>query len=158
MATAGATFPIDIGSADGQHFLVVEMRYYSGIADQMLAGAAEAFEAADATFDLITVPGLLEIPAAIAMALEAGDYDGFVALGTFTHTDGADDTYLIAETTKALLELSVVDALPLGNGLVAFPSDFKARAAELADINAVHGATAARSAIAMAALKAKLNS
>lgn len=156
MASAGAAFPIDIASGDGQHFLIVEMRHYADIADQLLRGAAEAFEAVGATYDLVTVPGLLEIPAAVAMALEAGDYDGFVVLGTFTQHP-VDNTYLIAETTRSLLELSVVDALPLGQGILAFESDQQAHLHGVGNTSTAFGAAAARSALAMAALKLKLN-
>ena len=69
--------------AKGTHFLVVEARFYDDIADALLKGAVRALEASGVTYDVITVPGSLEIPAAIAMALDAKGrrYDGVVALG-----------------------------------------------------------------------------
>src|SRR5262249_52235481 len=70
----------------GARLLVVEARYYDDIADLLLKGAARALKAADAEFDRVTVPGSLEIPQAIALALDAAEgagkpYDGVVALG-----------------------------------------------------------------------------
>ena len=68
------------------HLLIVEARFYDDMSDALLDGAKHALEEVGATFDLITVPGALEIPPAIAMALDAMDdegthYDGFIALG-----------------------------------------------------------------------------
>ena len=67
--------------------LIVEARFYDDLADALLEGAKETLKAHGATFDVVTVPGALEVPTAIAMADEAGRYptapryDGFVALG-----------------------------------------------------------------------------
>ena len=64
------------------HFLIVEARFYDAIANALLSGAQAALTAADATYDVVSVPGALEIPAAIGLAAESGAYDGYVALGT----------------------------------------------------------------------------
>ena len=68
------------------HLLVIEARFYDHIADAQLTGAKAALEKAGATFDVVSVPGALEIPAAISFAIVGGEeggtaYDGFVALG-----------------------------------------------------------------------------
>jgi 6,7-dimethyl-8-ribityllumazine synthase len=68
-------------SAPGARFLIVEARYYDGIGDMLLAGAVRAIEKAGATYEVIGVPGALEIPAAIKIALQSGAYAGAVALG-----------------------------------------------------------------------------
>ena len=57
----------------GAHILVVEARFYNDITDALLEGATSALEDANATWDRITVPGSLEIPAAIAIALDAAE-------------------------------------------------------------------------------------
>ena len=72
--------------AKGARVLVVEARYYDDIADQLLAGAMKVLEEAGAVIERVTVPGSLEIPVAIVIALEAAKqkgrpYDGVVALG-----------------------------------------------------------------------------
>ena len=68
--------------------LIIEARFYDDLADALLEGAKAALDDAGAKYDVVTVPGALEIPAVISFALdaaEAGDgveYDGYVALGT----------------------------------------------------------------------------
>ena len=75
-----------MADSDKPHLLIVEARFYEDMADALLEGATEAIRQAGATYDVVTVPGALEIPAAIAMALDGADndgthYDGVVALG-----------------------------------------------------------------------------
>lgn len=48
--------------------LIVEARFYDEISNALLKGATETLKAANADFDVVTVPGALEIPAAIAFA------------------------------------------------------------------------------------------
>ena len=67
--------------------LIIEARFYDDLADALLEGAKAALDEAGATYDVVTVPGALEIPAVISFALDAADeggtdYDGYVALGT----------------------------------------------------------------------------
>ncbi len=75
-----------MSSSTNAHILIVEARFYDDMADALLDGAKTALEEAGATYEIVTVPGALEIPAAIAMALDGADnggtqYDGYVALG-----------------------------------------------------------------------------
>src|SRR5262249_31409403 len=70
----------------GARILVVEARYYDDIADMLLRGAKRVLKAAQARYDIVTVPGALEVPGAIVMALDGAaareePYDGAVALG-----------------------------------------------------------------------------
>jgi 6,7-dimethyl-8-ribityllumazine synthase len=71
------------------HILIVEAPFYTHIADMQRNGVTEALKAAGATYDVITVPGALEVPAAIAFADASGEYDGYVALGCVY--DGQED-------------------------------------------------------------------
>ena len=50
------------------HFLIVEARFYDHLNDLLLEGARAAIKAAGHSHETLTVPGALEIPAAIAMA------------------------------------------------------------------------------------------
>src|SRR3954468_5604494 len=87
--------------------LVVEARFYDDIADALLAGATRALEQAGAKFDRLTVPGSLEIPTAIAIAVEAAEkrkqpYDGAVALGCVIRGDTIHFKIVSQESARAL--------------------------------------------------------
>src|SRR5271165_7175007 len=111
----------DIIAVAGARILVVEARFYDDIADGLLAGATRVLEGAQVSFDRITVPGSLEIPAAIAMAVDAAEqrgrpYDGVVALGCVIRGDTIHFEIVSMEFARALMDLAVARKLPLGNG------------------------------------------
>lgn len=156
MDSYGERFPIAAGSAEGLHFLIVEGRAYPAIADEMREGAIAALEAAGATHEVISVPGAMEVPVGVAMALEADKYDGFVALGCVIRGQSNHYVTVANESTRALAELAVVDALPLGIGILTVENEGQAwTRARRTDGD--RGGDAARAALALAALKAKLN-
>lgn len=156
MDSYGERFPIEANSAQGLHFLIVEGRAYPGIADEMKAGAAAALKAAGATFDVIAVPGAMEVPVGVAMALDTDKYDGYVALGCVIRGQSNHYVSVASESIRALAELAVVDALPLGIGILTVENEGQAwTRARVADGD--RGGDAARAALALAALKAKLN-
>lgn len=156
MDSYGERFPIEANSAQGLHFLIVEGRAYPGIADEMKAGAGAALKAAGATFDVIAVPGAMEVPVGVAMALDTDKYDGYVALGCVIRGQSNHYVSVASESIRALAELAVVDALPLGIGILTVENEGQAwTRARVADGD--RGGDAARAALALAALKAKLN-
>ena len=59
------------GALTGARILVVEARFYDDIANSLLDGAKRALQEAGVAFDVITVPGSLEIAPAIAIAIDA---------------------------------------------------------------------------------------
>ena len=67
--------------AEERRVLILEARFYEDIADQLVAGAVGALDEAGVGHERISVPGAFELPAALAMAIDSGRYDGFVALG-----------------------------------------------------------------------------
>ena len=76
----------------GARALIVEARFYDDIQDALMEGAVAELKAAGLTHDVITVPGALEIPAAIAIALDAAEstgkpYDAAIALGCVIRGD-----------------------------------------------------------------------
>jgi 6,7-dimethyl-8-ribityllumazine synthase len=139
------------------HLLIVEARFYDDMADALLEGASEAIKEAGATYDVVTVPGALEIPAAIAMALDGADndgthYDGFVALGMIIRGETYHFDIVANESSRALMDLAVSESLPIGNGILTVENDEQGwRRAKLKELN--KGGFAARAALTMIALK-----
>ena len=142
------------------HLLVIEARFHDDLADALLDGATSALDEAGATYDVVTVPGSLEIPAVITFALDGAteggtDYDGFVALGTIIRGDTYHFDIVANESSRALMDLSVQDAVCIGNGILTTENDAQAwtRAKRL---EGDKGGFAARAALTMIALKQQL--
>jgi len=144
----------------GARILIVEARYYDDIADALLAGAMKVLEEAGAAFDRIGVPGSLEIPAAIAIALDAAQrkrrpYDGVVALGCVIRGDTIHFEIVSHQSARGLMDLSIARALPIGNGIITVNTEAQALArARMAEQD--KGGDAARAALALVDLKHRL--
>ncbi len=133
------------------HLLIVEARFYNALADALLDGATAALAAADASFDVVTVPGALEIPAAISLAAE--QYDGFVALGCVIRGETYHFEVVASESARGLMALTL-DGLAIGNGILTVESEAQAWArANRSEKD--KGGEAAKAALAMLTLKAR---
>ena len=137
--------------------LVVEGRFYNDINDELVAGAREAVEAAGGSVDVVTVPGCLEIPVAIAITLDAAEgagrpYDGAVALGCVIRGETTHYEIVSGESARALMDLTLSRKLALGNGILTVENEAQAWArARRSEMN--KGADAARAALALVKLK-----
>ena len=144
-------------TVEGARILIVEARFYDDIADALLAGAVHALQAAGAQHDRVTVPGSLEIPAAIAIAIDAAKdaerpYDGAVALGCVIRGETFHFEIVSQESARALMDLAVSRGLPLGNGILTVDSESQAWARAHRE-EGDKGGDAARAALAMVRLK-----
>jgi 6,7-dimethyl-8-ribityllumazine synthase len=142
------------------HILIVEARFYDDMADALLEGATFALKEAGATYDVVTVPGALEIPAAIAMALDGADndgttYDGYVALGMVIRGETYHFDIVSNESSRALMDLAVSESLAIGNGILTVENDEQAWA-RVRRLDKDKGGFAARAALTMIELKKKL--
>ncbi len=143
------------GAQRALRMLIVETRYYNDIADALLSGARAVLDEAGVEYDSITVPGALEIPAAIAMALEARSYDGVIALGCVILGETYHFEVVANESARGLMDLAVRERIPLGNGILTVDNEAQAKARAGGSIGN-KGAEAARAALAMAKLKRDL--
>jgi 6,7-dimethyl-8-ribityllumazine synthase len=137
--------------------LIVEARYYADISDALLKSASATLKAAGAEVEVLTVPGALEIPAAIAIASARG-YNGYVALGCVIRGETTHYEIVSNESARGLMDLTVRERLAIGNGILTVEDEDQAWArtdeARVED----KGANAAKAALAMAALRAKYGS
>ena len=133
------------------HILIVEARFYTHIADMLLDGVTAALKAAGATHEVITVPGALEVPAAIAFAEQSGTFDGYVALGCVIRGETYHFEIVAGESARAIMALTL-DGMAIGNGILTVENESQAIArADKTQKN--KGGEAAAAALAMAALK-----
>jgi 6,7-dimethyl-8-ribityllumazine synthase len=141
--------------------LIVEARFYDDLADALLEGATQALSAYGAEYEVVTVPGALEIPAAIAFAEEAGHrpagarFDGYVALGAVIRGETYHFEIVSNESARGIMDLTVGKRLCIGNGVLTTEDDEQAWArARISEGD--KGGGAARAALAMVALKQQL--
>jgi 6,7-dimethyl-8-ribityllumazine synthase len=135
------------------NILIVEARFYDHLNDMLIAGAKAAIEAAGHTAEVITVPGALEIPGAVALAADSGRYDGFVGIGVVIRGETYHFEIVAGESARGLMALSM-DGLPIGNGILTVENE--AQALVRADpAQKDKGGEAAKAALAMLALKGR---
>ncbi len=138
------------------NILIVEARFYAHISDALLDGAMAALEKAGARFERITVPGALEIPSAILFAAKADkSYDGFVALGCVIRGETYHFEIVAGESARGLMDLGLHHGLCVGNGILTVENEEQALARAARD-RLDKGGDAARAALALVALRAKL--
>ncbi|KPF90735.1 6,7-dimethyl-8-ribityllumazine synthase [Novosphingobium sp. AAP83] len=132
-------------------FLIVEARFYDHLNDMLVAGAKAAIEAAGHEAEVITVPGALEIPGAIALADESGDFDGFVAIGVVIRGETYHFEIVAGESARGIMALTM-DGTPIGNGILTVENEEQALVrADPAQKD--KGGEAAKAAIALLALR-----
>jgi 6,7-dimethyl-8-ribityllumazine synthase len=161
MAEPRRTASEDQGDLTGVRILLVEARFYDDIADALLAGATRALEDAGAVVDRISVPGSLEIPPAITIALDAAEqggkpYEGAVALGCVIRGDTIHFEIVSFESSRGLMDISRTRGVPIGNGILTVDSDAQAWTRAKVD-EGDKGGDAARAALALVRLKRRLN-
>ena len=141
--------------------LVIEARFYNDLADELLKGALDVITAHDAEYDVISVPGALEIPAAIAFAEEGGHrpagvrYDAYVALGTVIRGETYHFEIVSNESARGIMDLAIGKRIAIGNGILTVEDEEQAWArARISQGD--KGGGAARAALEMVGLKRRL--
>jgi 6,7-dimethyl-8-ribityllumazine synthase len=136
-------------------FLIVEARFYDQLNDMLIAGAKAALKQAGHKIDVVTVPGALEIPGAIALADQGGDYEGYVAIGVVIRGETYHFEIVAGESARGIMALTM-DGIAIGNGIITVENETQAlvRADPAAKDK---GGEAAKAAMALLALKDKFN-
>jgi 6,7-dimethyl-8-ribityllumazine synthase len=141
----------------GARVVVVEARFYDDIADALLDGAKRVLQESGVDFDVITVPGSLEIAPAIAIAVDGAkrarkSYDGAVALGCVIRGETLHYEIVSNESARAIMDLSIALRLPIGNGILTVENDAQAWA-RARPSEEDKGGGAARAALALIRIK-----
>lgn len=106
-------------------FLIVEARFYDHLNDLLIAGARQTFQQAGHEVEVLTVPGALEIPAAISLASESGLYDGYVAIGVVIRGETYHFEIVAGESARGIMALTM-DGLAIGNGILTVENEEQA--------------------------------
>lgn len=105
--------------------LIVEARFYENFNDMLIDGAKAAIAAAGHEVEVLTVPGALEIPGAIALAAETGEYDAFVAIGVVIRGETYHFEIVAGESARAIMALTM-DGIAIGNGILTVENEAQA--------------------------------
>jgi len=134
-------------------FLIVEARFYDHLNDMLVAGARAALESAGHQVDVLTVPGALEVPGAIALASESGTYDGYVGIGVVIRGETYHFEIVAGESARGIMALTM-DGMAIGNGILTVENEAQALVrADPAQKN--KGGEAAQAAMALLVLREK---
>jgi 6,7-dimethyl-8-ribityllumazine synthase len=134
-------------------YLIVEARFYDHLNDMLIEGARGAIEAAGHQADVETVPGALEIPAAIAFADQSGNYEGYVAIGVVIRGETYHFEIVAGESARGIMALTM-DGFAIGNGILTVENE--SQALVRADPRQKNkGGEAALAAMALAACREK---
>lgn len=104
--------------------LIIEARFYDDIANELVRGATEALRQRGIGFERVEVPGALEIPIALSSAIASklvspsGRHHGCVALGCVIRGETSHYDIVANESARALLNLGINHATPIGNGIL----------------------------------------
>ena len=108
--------------------LIIEARFYEDISDELARGAISTLKSSNVNFELLSVPGALEIPLALSLALangfvgKAGRHRGCVALGCVIRGETTHYEIVARESAAGLHQLAVEHAVPIGNGILTCDS------------------------------------
>ena len=141
------------------HILIVEARFYDDLLNALLDGAKRALKKAGATFEIVTVPGALEIPGAIKFAHAAGKsgklkkkFDGYVAIGCVIRGETTHYDTVCDESARGLMDLAIRKNLAIGNGIITVENEKQAWARAKPD-KLDKGGGAAEACLTMIGLK-----
>jgi len=140
-----------------KHFLIIEARFYPDISDELAKGAIAELDRRGATWERRQVPGVLEIPAALAMAARgaAKRHDGYVLLGCVIRGETSHYDIVANESARAIMDFAVANALAVGNSILTVENGAQAWARAKVD-QKNKGAAAAAAAFDMATLREEL--
>jgi 6,7-dimethyl-8-ribityllumazine synthase len=137
--------------------LVIEARYYNHINDMLLQGAKNALDGAGVPYDIVTVPGALEIPAALSFSVGSGLYDAYVVLGCVIRGETTHYDVVQNESARGVYDLVLAHELALGNAILTVENEAQAIARAHPE-KKNKGGEAAKAALAMLALKQRFKS
>lgn len=106
-------------------FLIVEARFYDHLNDMLVTGARAALEAAGHEVEVLTVPGALEVPGAIALASESGRFDGYVGIGVVIRGETYHFEIVAGESARGIMALTM-DGMAIGNGILTVENEAQA--------------------------------
>ena len=145
-------------SLPGAHVLIIESPYYGDVADALRTGAVAEIEAAEATYEIVSVPGALEIGQALAIAMDSDlsiEFEGVVALGCVIRGETGHYDIVCTNANHWLYTNANAYDIPVGNAILTVDTHAQAMA-RASGGRAGKGGDAAYACLSLIALRRKL--
>lgn len=143
--------------------LIVEARFYEHISDNLLKGVVAELEKAGVAYERMPVPGILEIPAAVNLVVEAmaqrsvdERYAGFIVLGCAIRGQTDHYEHVCRQSFEGVQALALRHHLAVGSGLLTVHNEAQALDRALPERKNV-GGMAARACLRMIGIKRGLS-
>ena len=134
------------------NILIVEARFYSDIADELVKGATSVLEARKVTFQRVAVPGVFEIPFAINWNWKTNKFDGCISLGCVIRGETDHYHHICREVSRKLMDVVTDNVIPHGFGVLTCEN--LEQALQRANVNKKNlGARSAEACLSMMAIK-----
>ncbi len=108
--------------AGGERYAIVVARFYAEIADRLVAGAREAFEAHGANVDVHEVPGAFELPLGARLCADSSRYAGVACLGCVVRGETDHYDFVCAEAARGIAEVGLDTRVPCAFGVLTVDS------------------------------------
>ena len=103
--------------------LIIISKYYKDISENLLKSAVAFLKENSILFDVIEVPGALEIPQVLNYQVDISKnirlaYEGYIALGCVIKGETYHFEIVSNETNRGLMNVALKNSFPLGNGVI----------------------------------------
>jgi 6,7-dimethyl-8-ribityllumazine synthase len=139
-----------------QRFALVVGRFYTELAERLVAGATEALRP-HGEVDVYDVPGAFELPLAAKYAAESGRYAAVVALGAVIRGETDHYDYVCGEAARGIQQVQLLTGVPVGFGVLTVDSMEQALARVQGGGKRDSGAHAAEAVLASLAIREQLS-
>lgn len=104
-----------------ERFCIIAARFNETIVERLLQGAVDALKrhgADDTQFDIVRVPGAMELPLAAQRVAKARQCDGIIALGAVIRGATPHFDYVCGECASGLTRVTLEFDIPIGFGVL----------------------------------------
>lgn len=131
--------------------LIIESSYYADVASFLRQGVQTELKKDNIDYDIISVPGALEIPAALNLCLR-NKYDIYIVLGCVIRGETSHYDIVCNESARGIYNIVLEHKLALGNAILTVEN--KEQALKRADPEQKNkGRDAVRAALAIYSIK-----
>ena len=105
-----------------KNIYIINANYYEEISNRLISGAIAYLNKIDLSYEIVNVPGALEIPSAINIInnnLNSNDYDiGFIAIGCVIRGETSHYDIVARQSAEGLIHLSLTQNIIISDSIL----------------------------------------